>query len=163
AGDGELSDEADLLAVARLTGAAVQVVARRRGVLGDCMIAVTGARPARIEEIIDALPESLRLHVGLRNGRDRLVVCGPEASLTAFTDHCAQLSEREAEDRAAKRTGGAPFTVETETLPIRAAFHHPDLAEVPSLVGEWAEQCGLDRAAAAELAHRAVVAPVDWV
>ena len=50
-----------------------------------------------------------------------------------------------------------------EPLPIRMAFHHPDLAEAADLVAAWAETCGLDAERGRALTMGSIVDPVDWV
>ncbi|MDO7868025.1 type I polyketide synthase [Nocardioides jiangxiensis] len=136
------ADEADVLALSRLIGAATEVVGTRRGLLGDCMVSLSLPHAA-VTEAIDALPASSRLAAGIVNGVSATVVSGPVVGLerlrTALGDD-----------------------VEPDAVLARAAFHHPELAEAVELATAWAVQCGLDEAWARDLAHRCLVAPIDW-
>ncbi len=157
------ADEARTLAVAILGGAALEVVARRRGLLGRTMLSVSQATPERVQDVLDSLPDSLRLVAHLRNGRRAVVVSGPEASLRAFEQRCDEVAAADKAAREKKTTGGAPFAPALEPVDARAAFHHPELAEAADLVRTWAATCGLDADAAATLVREALVDPLDWV
>ncbi len=157
------SPEAEQLAYARLIGAAAQVVGRRRGLLGETMLSVSGESPERVEAALADLPASARVVARLRNGRRSVVLSGPESGLNRAV---ALLEEVADTDRAAherRTTGGAPFAPVLEPLATGLAFHHPDLAEAANLAATWAESCGLDSDRARTLAMRALVDPVDWV
>ncbi|PJJ58205.1 fatty acid synthase [Mumia flava] len=157
------ADEAEVLAVARLTGIAVQVVSRRRGLTGDTMLAVRGVSAEGLDEALEGLDPALRVHVGLRNGRRTTVLTGPADDLRAVQRHLEQHGAEQKRLRERKLTGGTPFAPTLEILEPRAAFHHPDLTAAADLVADWAQRCGLDAAWARELAMAAVVDPVDWV
>ncbi|EFQ83673.1 MaoC-like protein [Aeromicrobium marinum DSM 15272] len=155
-------DPVSLLAVARLTGVATTLVARRRGLLGPTMLGVAGVRADRIDEVLDGLPASTRVVNHLRNGRRQVVLSGPVDGLAHVRARLEQVAADEKDQRDRKVTGGAPFAPVFDEIGVQAAFHHPELAEVAELVGQWADRCGftLD---ARRLVTEAVVAPVDWV
>ncbi len=155
--------EAQLLAYARLIGAAAQVVGRRRGLLGDTMLSVTGESPERIRAALADLPASARVVMNLRNGRRSVVLSGPEDGLRRATGLLEDVAEIERVERERRTTGGAAFAPVLDPIATGLAFHHPDLADAADLVATWAEACGLDAALARTLTMRAVVEPVDWV
>nr|MCW2728220.1 3-oxoacyl-ACP synthase [Aeromicrobium sp.] len=152
-----------LLALARLIGAAAQLVGRRRGLLGQTMLSVSNVTPERIDEILAALPASLRVVSRLRNGRRSVVLSGPAEGLRVVEARFDEIVAAEKAERDRKTTGGSPFSPVVEPLPARLAFHHPDLAEAADLVATWAEACGLDATLARSLTMRSIVDPVDWV
>ena len=152
-----------LLALARLIGAAAQLVGRRRGLLGQTMLSVSNVVPARVDEILAELPASLRVMSHLRNGRRNIVLSGPAESLVVVEARFAEITAAEKAARDRKATGGSPFAPVLEPLPSRLAFHHPDLAEAADLVATWATACGLDATTARTLTMRSIVDPVDWV
>ncbi|MGA8852264.1 MAG: fatty acid synthase subunit beta domain-containing protein, partial [Aeromicrobium sp.] len=155
--------DADLLSYARLIGVAARLVGRRRGLLGDTMLSVSGVSPERIESLVAAQPDGSRVVARLRNGRRSVVLSGPADDLVALTARLEQVAAAEQADRDRKVTGGAPFAPVLEPLPIRMAFHHPDLAEAADLVAAWAETCGLDAERGRALTMGSIVDAVDWV
>ena len=154
---------AEVYAIARLVGAATQLVGRRRGLLGDAMLSVTGASPEAVEAALAEVPDSARVVVALRNGRRSVVLAGPEAGLQVARSVLEAVADREATQRERKLTGGAPFAPVLDEVASGVAFHHPDLAEVADLVAAWAQACGLDADVARTLAQESVVDRVDWV
>lgn len=132
-------DEDEALAYARLIGAATTIVARRRGLLGRTMLSVSGVSREQAEAAVDGT----RVVVGLRNGRQSLVLSGPEAGI----------------DRVAETLDAGV----AEPVAARAAFHHPDLAEACELVADWSAACGLDAEVGRQLTREAIVDEVDWV
>lgn len=136
------ADEADVLALARLLGAATEVVGVRRGLLGECLVAVPRPR-AELQELIDTLPASSRVVPAIVNGASATVVSGPAVGQ-------ARLREALGDD------------VTVDPVLARAAYHHPELAEAVDLAVEWAVRCGLDADWARDLAHRSLVEPIDW-
>ncbi|MCD9197211.1 type I polyketide synthase [Aeromicrobium wangtongii] len=155
--------DAELLAVARLMGAAAQLVGRRRGLLGQTMLSVSNVVPERIDAILAELPASLRVVSRLRNGRRSVVLSGPAEGLQVVEARFAEISAAEKAERDRKTTGGSPFAPVLEPLPARLAFHHPDLAEAADLVATWAAACGLDAEVARSLTMHSIVDAVDWV
>lgn len=156
-------DDVELLAVARLMGAAAQLVGRRRGLLGSTMLSVSNVKPERIDKILAELPVSLRVVSRLRNGRRSVVLSGPADSLRVVEARLEEIAADEKAERDRKTTGGSPFAPVLEPLPAQLAFHHPDLAEAADLVATWAGACGLDGDRARTLTVRSIVDPVDWV
>ena len=156
-------DDVELLAIARLIGAASQLVGRRRGLLGDTMLSVSNVRPERIDAILADLPASLRVVSRMRNGRRSVVLSGPAASLPVVQARLEEVAAAEKADRDRKTTGGTPFAPVIEPLTSQLAFHHPDLAEAVDLVATWADVCGIDVERARTLAMSSIVDPVDWV
>jgi len=155
--------DAELLALTRLIGAAVQVVGRRRGLLGDTMLSVTGESPERVQAALADLPASARVVMRMRNGRRSVVLSGPEDGLRRATALLEDVAESERAERERRTTGGAAFAPVLDPIPTGLAFHHPDLTEACDLVATWAEACGLDVELARTLTMRAGVDPVDWV
>jgi len=155
--------DVELLALARLIGAAAQLVGRRRGLLGQTMVSVSNVTPERIDEILAELPASLRVVSRLRNGRRSVVLSGPADSLRIVEARFDEIAAAEKADRDRKTTGGTPFAPVLEPLPAQLAFHHPDLAEAADLVATWAETCGFDATLARTLTMHSIVDPVDWV
>ncbi|MET1062517.1 MAG: fatty acid synthase subunit beta domain-containing protein [Aeromicrobium sp.] len=155
--------DAELLAVARLMGAAAQLVGRRRGLLGQTMLSVSNVQPSLIDEILAELPASLRVVSRLRNGRRSVVLSGPAESLRVVESRFEEIAAAQKAERDRKTTGGSPFAPVLEPLPAQLAFHHPDLAEAADLVATWAQACGLDATRARDLTMRSIVDPVDWV
>ncbi|MDR7086477.1 fatty acid synthase [Aeromicrobium panaciterrae] len=156
-------DDVELLAIARLVGAAGQLVGRRRGLLGNSMLSISNVRPERIDEILAELPASLRVVARMRNGRRSVVISGPASSLHVVQAHLEEVAAAEKAERDRKTTGGTPFAPVIEPLTSQLAFHHPDLAEAADLVATWATACGIDAERARDLAKRSLVDPVDWV
>ncbi len=156
-------DDVELLAIARLIGAAAQLVGRRRGLLGDTMLSISNVRPEQIDRILADLPASLRVVARMRNGRRSVVISGPGSSLPVVQARLEEVAAAEKAERDRKTTGGTPFAPIFEPLTSQLAFHHPDLAEAADLAATWAASCGLDAERARDLAMRSVVDPVDWV
>ncbi|MET0930563.1 MAG: 3-oxoacyl-ACP synthase, partial [Aeromicrobium sp.] len=155
--------DVELLAIARLMGAAAQLVGRRRGLLGETMLSISNVVPERIDEILAELPASLRVVARLRNGRRSVVLSGPANSLLIVQTRLDDIAAAEKADRDRKVTGGSAFAPVVEPLPALLAFHHPDLAEAADLVARWADACGIDGDLARTITMRSIVDPVDWV
>ncbi|WP_345001672.1 fatty acid synthase subunit beta domain-containing protein, partial [Tsukamurella soli] len=164
--------EGDLLAIARLIGAAGRVVARRRGIValgaGTPMLGVTGVREERLRELLAEFSGTVAFDacgpvVSVRNSRSSFVLTGTPKLLAGFREFCGSVAEAEEAERKAKLTGGSPFAPRFEDIPVDIGFHHPALAEGVSMVRDWAERCGLDGDRAARLAAAVLVEPVDWV
>jgi len=154
--------DGELLAIARLIGAAGQLVGRRRSLLGSTMLSVGNASPSRVDEILAGLPASLRVVSRLRNGRRTVVLSGPTEGLRAVEARLAEVAAAEKAERDRKTRGGAVFAPIVEALPTQLAFHHPDLAEAADLVAGWATACGLDAEAARRLTMKSIVDAGDW-
>ncbi|MFI5538821.1 fatty acid synthase subunit beta domain-containing protein [Nocardia sp. NPDC051900] len=163
--------DAELLAVAQMVGAAAGLVARRRGLMPvgerSPMVAVSNVEPeqlgAVVAEVCDGSDPAAAVVVSIRNGRRRAVLSGPPAQLERVRQRCAQIHDEQARERDAKVRGGSVFAPVFEDVAVDVAFHHPALADTVDLVSSWADQCGLDKELAGELARQILVDPIDWV
>lgn len=155
-------DPADVLALARLVGAGIQLAGQRGGLLGDTMLAVRRVDPADVERLLATI-DGVDVDVALRNGRRTVVLSGPAADLATVQRRLEAEAAAQAALRERKVTGGTPFSPVFETLDPRAAFHHHGMRPAGDLVAGWAERCGLDPEWARDVAVRAVIAPGDWV
>ncbi|QMW65865.1 DUF1729 domain-containing protein [Mumia sp. ZJ1417] len=155
-------DPADVLALARLVGAGIQLAAQRAGLLGDTMLAVRRVDPAEVERLLATI-DGVDVDLALRNGRRTVVLSGPAADLVTVQRRLEAEAKTQAALRERKVTGGTPFSPVFETLDPRAAFHHHGLRPAGELVATWAKACGLDPEWARDVAVRAVIAPGDWV
>jgi len=136
------ADPAEVLALARIIGAAMQRTAPGLGLAGDAMVHV-GLPLADVERVIAGLPASSRLVAAVRNGRARTVVSGTPRGIERLRDEL-------------------PAGTVVEALDIGAAFHHPDLAPAVDLVLDWATRAGLDTERAARIARALITEPLDW-
>ncbi|MFW0787361.1 fatty acid synthase subunit beta domain-containing protein [Gordonia sp. CPCC 206044] len=174
--DGNVAESGQglLLAIAQLLGAAGTIVARRRGLTtttdGTPMLAISGVEPARVESILSEYRAELGADdlatapvVAISNGRRSVALSGAPRHLAAFAARCERIAAAEAADRKRKVTGGAPFDPSFDHLNVSVAFHHPTMAEAVELVGQWAQECGIDRDTAVQHANAVLVDPVDWV
>ncbi|WP_161895945.1 type I polyketide synthase [Gordonia spumicola] len=172
------ADDAELLAIAQLMGAAATVTARRLGLRGSAdqstegtspMVAVNGVAPREIDQLLAEYRASLPAGtpglptVAIVNNRRSIVLSGSPRHLVRFQELCARRATAEAADRKAKLTGGKPFAPTFEELAVTVPFHHPDLAPAVELVAEWARLTGLDVDFARRLAGSILVDAVDWV
>ena len=139
------ADEVEILAVARLLGAAAEVVGRRQGLLGETMLSIP-LPSADVDELLAQLPASSRVVAHIRNSRRSTVVSGPEQGIARLRELLAATHEG----------------VEPEAVLARAAFHHPELAGAVDLATEWAARCGMDTERVRALAQESLVDPIDW-
>ncbi|MGZ8717929.1 MAG: fatty acid synthase subunit beta domain-containing protein [Aeromicrobium sp.] len=156
-------DDAEILAVARMFGAAATIVARRRDLMGETMLSISSVTPERIAGILASLPESNKAVIGIRNGRRSVVVSGSPQDIRAVQAKCEEIAAADRAELDRKVRGGAPFAPVFEVVNAQMAFHHPLLSEAADLVGEWAARCGIDPDRARTLTMKSVVDPVDWV
>ncbi|MDQ3157859.1 MAG: DUF1729 domain-containing protein [Actinomycetota bacterium] len=156
-------DDAEILAVARMFGAASTIVARRRNLMGETMLSISNVTPERITEILASLPESNTAVIGIRNGRHSVVVSGSPEDIRAVQAKCEEIAAADKAELDRKVRGGAPFAPVFEVLNAQMAFHHPLMTEAADLVGEWAARCGIDADRARSLTMKSIVDPVDWV
>ncbi|MEO6470355.1 MAG: fatty acid synthase subunit beta domain-containing protein, partial [Aeromicrobium sp.] len=156
-------DDAELLAIARLIGAASTIVGRRRNLLGETMLSISNTTPEKIEGILAAMPPATVAVVGVRNARRTVVVSGSPESLKDLQARCEEIAVAEKAELDRKVRGGSAFAPIFETLNAQVAFHHPALAEAADLVAEWASVCGLDADRARALTSESIVEPVEWV
>ena len=159
----EGAEDAEILAIARMIGAATTIVGHRRNLLGKSMLSISHAAPERIAQIIKTLPETNNAVIGIRNGRRSVVVSGSAADIRAVQAKCEEVAAADKAELDRKIRGGAPFAPVMEILNAEAAFHHPLFTEAADLVAEWASRCGLDAERARALTMKSIVDPVDWV
>ncbi|MEZ5212048.1 fatty acid synthase subunit beta domain-containing protein [Gordonia sp. (in: high G+C Gram-positive bacteria)] len=168
------ADDAQLLVLAQLIGAAAALTARRRGLTGTAdsspMLSVSQVAPQDIEvllaQYVTALPADQRIGapaVAVHNGRRAVVISGAPRHLAAFAILCEEKAAVAADEHKRKLTGGSPFAPVFENVMTTVPFHHPDMAPAIALVTDWAQRCGLDPALAHRYASAILVEPVDWV
>lgn len=165
------AQDAELLALAQLIGAAATLVARRRGLVPvgekSPMVAVSNVDPEQLKAIVAELSQGVDAAaaavVSIRNGRRRVVLSGTVAQLDRVRQRCAEINAEQTRDRETKKRGGAVFAPVFEDIEVEIGFHHPALTETVDLVAGWANQCGLDVEQAEELTRAILVDPVDWV
>ncbi len=165
-GDATTSD-ADLVAIARLIGAASTIVGQRAGLVArgedSPMLAVSGATLAEVEALAAEASDGNDVAVvSAVNGPRRVVVSGTPAALRRLRAAIEKRTAAEAAEIAAKVRGGRAFAPTVEALPVALGFHHPALAPAVAMVRDWAEACGLDAGLAEHLAHAICVETVDW-
>jgi fatty acid synthase len=161
----------ELLAMAQLVGAAGTLVARRRGisVLGDRspMVSVSNADPERIYQLLEEFAQDVRTVLppvlSIRNGRRSVVITGTPEQLSRFELYCRQISDKEEAERKNKLRGGDVFAPIFDTVQVEVGFHTPRLADSIDIVGDWAQQVGIDVGLARAMAEAILVQPVDWV
>ncbi len=162
--------DVELMAIARLIGAAATIAGRRAGLVPHGqqhdetpMLAVTGATPAELEDLLLAATAGQDAPaIAAVNGPRRVVVSGSPAALRRFRAAIDKRADADAAELEAKTRGGRAFRPVLEPLPVALGFHHPALAPAVDLVREWAEACGLDAGLAENLAHAICVDTVDW-
>src|SRR3954447_20817580 len=160
----------ELLAIARLIGAAATIAGRRAGLVPHGqqhdetpMLAVTGATPAELEDLLVAATSGQDAPaIAAVNGPRRVVVSGSPAALRRLRAAIDKRADADAAELEAKTRGGRAFRPVVEPLPVALGFHHPALAPAVDLVRDWAEACGLATGLAETLAHAICVDTVDW-
>ncbi len=159
--------DVDLVAIARLIGAAATIVGRRAGLVphgeDSPMLAVSGADLAEIEALAAEASDADDVAVvAAVNGPRRVVVSGTPSALRRLRKAIEKRSAAEAKDIDAKVRGGRAFAPTVESVPVALGFHHPALAPAVAMVRDWADACGLDSGLAEHLAHAICVETVDW-
>ena len=168
------ASDADLLALARLIGAAATLTARRRGLAGTAevspMLSVSQVVPASFEvllaQYVAELPADQRIGapaIAVHNSRRALVLSGAPRHLAALRVLCEEQAAASADERKRKLTGGSPFAPVFENVMTTVPFHHPDMVPGVALVVEWAQACGIDPALAHRYADAILCKHVDWV
>ncbi|WP_051706021.1 type I polyketide synthase [Nocardioides aequoreus] len=163
----EACSDVDLLAIARLIGAAAGIVSRRAGLVGhgdeSPMLSVAGAELPDVEQLAAQVSrDDDQVVVAAVNGPRRTVLSGSPDGLRRFRAAADERAARESAEVEQKARGGRPFGPVLESIPVAVGFHHPALAPAVDLVREWAEECGLDAALAEHLAQAICVEQVDW-
>ncbi|MCS4492468.1 type I polyketide synthase [Corynebacterium sp. ES2715-CONJ3] len=166
----DLSEAAEILAIARLVGAAVTRHSAHTGLISEGeqgpMLAISGVNHAQLSQIIDQschdIPLHERPHIGLKNSRDSFVLVGRPEDNQRVRNAIIQEAQAQAQARDNKETGGAVLQPQITVLPILAGFHHPLLAPGVEDVAQWAALCGLDAQRARDIARQIMVDPIDW-
>src|SRR5436190_7311831 len=164
---GDTASDIDLVAIARLIGAAATIVGRRAGLVphgeDSPMLAVSGATLAEIEALTAETSDADDVAVvAAVNGPRRVVVSGTSAALRRLRRAIAKRAATEAAQIEAKARGGRAFAPTVESVPVALGFHHPALAPAVAMVHDWADACDLDSGLAEHLAHAICVETVDW-
>ncbi len=163
----DTDSDVELLAIARLIGAAATIAARRARLVphgeDSPMLAVTGATPAEVAALVEIASEGDDVAaLGVVNGPRHTVVSGSPDALRRFRAAVEKRAAAEAAEIEAKTRGGRAFAPTVEAIPVAIGFHHPSLAPAVAMVRTWAEACGLDAGLAEHLAHAICVETVDW-
>ena len=163
----EGASDVELMAIARLIGAASAIVGRRAGLVphgeDSPMVAVSGADLAEIEELVAEVSDAADVAtVSAVNGPRRVVVSGTPAVLSRLRKAIEKRAAVEADEIESKVRGGRAFNPTVESLPVALGFHHPALAPAVAMARDWAEACGLDAGLTEHLAHAICVETVDW-
>ncbi len=167
AGTAGTDSDVDLMAIARLIGAAATIVGRRAGLVAhgedSPMLAVSGGARAEIEALCAEASDADDVAVvSAVNGPRRVVVSGTPSALRRLRKAIEKRSAKEAAEIEAKVRGGRAFNPTVESVPVALGFHHPALTPAVAMVRDWADQCGLDSGLAEHLAHAICVETVDW-
>ncbi|MCW2847608.1 MAG: fabF [Marmoricola sp.] len=165
--DGDESSDVQLMAIARLIGAATSIVGRRAGLVphgeDSPMLAVSGATLAEVRELVAAISEEGdAATVAAINGPRRVVVSGTTAALRRVRTAIEKRAAVEAAEIEAKSRGGRAFAPTVEPVPVALGFHHPALAPAVAMARDWAVACGLDAGLTEHLAHAICLETVDW-
>ncbi|MEY8566966.1 fatty acid synthase subunit beta domain-containing protein [Corynebacteriaceae bacterium 7-707] len=159
--DNGLTD-AQILAVARLIGAAAARTTRSAGfAVGEHtpMLSVRGLERSHLDTVIaDA---GVDVEVAIHNGRRRFILSGTPEDLGVVEQTVLQLGEKDAAELAAKTRGGAPLSPQTEYLEVTVPFHHSSMEPAVQQVIAWATRCGLPDAEA--FARAVLTDHIDWV
>ena len=165
------TNDAELLALLQLIGAAGSLVSRRRGMVGrgdkSPMVSVTNVDPDRIVELLEDFSTDVRTVLppvlSIRNGRRSVVITGTPEQLGRFELYCTKITEKEEAERKNKLRGGAVFSPVFQGVQVEVGFHTPRLSDGVDVVDRWAEKCGIDAAMAHEMTEAIFVRPIDWV
>ena len=153
-------------AIARLIGAAATRTTRRLdlGTVGEStpMLSVRGVTRPVLDAVLERVPGSERISVGVTNGRQAHILSGRPADLERVITALEAAAARSAKARKERRRGGAVLAPLTEFLGTSVPFHTPLLAPAVQDVAAWAGACGLDESLARDLAQAVLIDPVDW-
>lgn len=166
-GAGDAADDVELMAIARLVGAAAAIVGRRAGLVpsgeDSPMLAISGATLPEIEELTAQVSQDGDAAcIAVHNGPRRVVVSGTYGALRRLRSAIEKRSTLEAAEIESKVRGGRAFAPSVESVPVALGFHHPALAPAVAMARDWAETCGLDAGLTEHLAHAICVETVDW-
>ena len=168
----DLTQAAEILAIAELIGAAGVHAARVNGLIrnGELspMVSVQGVTQEQLEEAIaattaDSADDATRPIIGLRNTRDSFVVVGRPDDVQRVQSFLQARAAKDAKAIANKERGGKPFAPVFNPLDVQIAFHHPAMQSAVDQVVEWAKACDLNEELAEQCAKDVLVNPEDWV
>ena len=168
----DLTQAAEILAIAELIGAAGVHAARVNGFIrnGELspMVSVQGVTQEQLEEAIaattaDSADDATRPIIGLRNTQDSFVVVGRPDDVQRVQSFLQARAAKDAKAIANKERGGKPFAPVFNPLDVQIAFHHPAMQPAVDQVVEWAKACGLNEELAEQCAKDVLVNPEDWV
>ena len=165
--DGDATSDVQLMAIARLIGAAAAIVGRRVGLVAhgedSPMLAISGATLAEVEDLVAQISEADdAATVAAINGPRRVVVSGTQDALRRLRAAIEKRSATEAAEIEDKARGGRAFNPSVESIPVALGFHHPALAPAVAMARDWADACGLDAGLTEHLAHAICVETVNW-
>ena len=164
-GDG--ASDVELMAIARLIGAAAAIVGRRAGLVAhgedSPMLAISGATLDEVRDLAAAVSEDGdSALVAAINGPRRVVVSGTQDALRRLRTAIEKRTALEAAEIETKTRGGRAFAPTVESIPVALGFHHPALAPAVAMARDWAVACGLDAGLTEHLAQAICVETVDW-
>ncbi|WP_018296209.1 type I polyketide synthase [Corynebacterium lubricantis] len=157
------NDPAEILAIAELIGVAITRGGRLEGLVRSVDAAPMVSIGNITREQLDQALAGTDLAVALCNGRTNFVVSGNPEQLDVVVKRLEAASAKDKKAVENKRRGGLPFNPTFAPLNIQVAFHHPALEPAVDQVEAWAKTAGLNTELARELAHKVMVAPVDWL
>ncbi|MEO7942392.1 MAG: fatty acid synthase subunit beta domain-containing protein, partial [Marmoricola sp.] len=166
-GEGASASDVELMAIARLIGAAAAIVGRRAGLVAhgedSPMLAISGATLDEVRDLVAAVSEDGdAATVAAINGPRRVVVSGTQDVLRRLRSAIEKRSAAEAAELEAKVRGGRAFNPGLESVSVALGFHHPALAPAVAMARDWAVACGLDAGLTEHLAQAICVETVDW-
>ena len=164
---GDTTSDVELMAIARLIGAAAAIVGRRTGLVAhgqdSPMIAISGASLEEVRDLVATVSEEGdAASVAAINGPRRVVVSGTQDALRRLRTAIEKRSALEAAEIESKTRGGRAFAPTVESIPVALGFHHPALAPAVDMARDWAATCGLDAGLTEHLAQAICVERVDW-
>ncbi len=161
------ASDVQLMAIARLIGAAASIVGRRAGLVphgeDSPMLAISGATLAEVRDLVAQVSEDGdAATVAAINGPRRVVVSGTTDALRRLRTAIEKRAAADAAEIEAKTRGGRAFAPTVESIEVALGFHHPALAPAVAMARDWAVACGLDAGLTEHLAHAICVETVDW-
>jgi fatty acid synthase len=141
--EGNTTSDVELMAIARLIGAAAAIVGRRAGLVphgeDSPMLAVSGAYLGEVQDLVAEISEDGdAATVAAVNGPRRVVVSGTADALRRLRTAIEKRTASEAADLEAKVRGGRAFAPTVESISVALGFHHPALAPAVAMARDWA-------------------------
>ena len=164
----DLTQAAEILAIAELIGAAGARVARETGLVrngtASPMLSIQGISWEQLQQAINTAigDADTKPVVGLRNGRDTFVLVGRPEDVAKVQKLLEKLAAKDEKAIANKERGGKPFAPNFTPLDVQIAFHHPGLQPAVDQVAAWAKACNLNVELAKACAADVLVNQVDW-